>query len=168
MANERTLTLQEFLAAVNLDIRRELHFADECLEQAGLWRGKDPSFASAQFLRLAATAMCNATTLAAEVLAAGGTPPAGRQHGRRLVPHWPGTRRRPVRLRQAVRNYRRRWRAAQRLGLFRLAEVFLEIVWTERSQWNRMLLLAGRERRREDGTGRGIAGLTLGDRLWRR
>ena len=109
MANQQTLTLQEFLAAVNRDIRRELRFADECMEQAGLLHRGELRFVGAQFLRCAATAMCNATALAAEVLATGGTPPAGPQCRHDLVPYWPRLRRDRARLVQAVRHYRHRW-----------------------------------------------------------
>lgn len=143
MANRRTLTLQEFLAAVNRDIRRELGFADECMEQAGLLPGEELPFVGGQFLRCAATAMCNATALAAEVLASGGTPPAGPKRRRRLVPCWPRLQRDPARLARAIRHYRYRWWVAQKLGLFRFAELFWEIVQTKRSQLSDMLLLAG-------------------------
>jgi hypothetical protein len=143
MTNRQALTLREFLAAVNQDIRRELRFADECMERAGLLLWGELPFVGGQFLRCAATAMCNATALAAEVLASGGTPPAGLQRRRRLVPYWPRLQRDPAGLARAVRHYRYRWRAAQRLGLFRFAELFLEILRTKRSQLSDILLLAG-------------------------
>ena len=168
MANQQTLTLQEFLAAVNRDIRRELRFADECMEQAGLLHRGELRFVGAQFLRCAATAMCNATALAAEVLATGGTPPAGPQCRHDLVPYWPRLRRDRARLVQAVRHYRHRWGVAQRLGLLRFAELFLEIVRIKRSQLNHIHLLAGRQSRHDDAARRGITGQALGDRWWRR
>ncbi|MGA2326012.1 MAG: hypothetical protein ABSH05_06965 [Bryobacteraceae bacterium] len=143
MANRQTLLLQEFFAAVNRDIRRELRFADECMQQVGLLHRGELLFVGAQFLRCAATAMCNATALAAEVLATGGTPPAGPQCRHDLVPYWPELQRETARLAQAVQHYWHRWRVAQKLGLFRFAEVFLEIVRTKRSQLNDILLLAG-------------------------
>ena len=133
-ANRRRITLEVFLAAVKEDIRRELRLAGEYIDCAGMVGEEKADRAGGHLPRLAAHAMCRATALAAEVLAAGEIPPAGARSGRRMAVRWPAMEQCRARLDWALRHYRRRLWTARKLGLFRFAGTLLEIVRTTRSQ----------------------------------
>jgi hypothetical protein len=139
MSIKQTARIQKFLESVNRDIRRELWTASAFISQAEDLDDSPVRFVGAQYLRIGAAAMCNATALAAEVLAVGGDPPMGTKN--RAVPRC--TTRQQIRnVARASRHYLCRWRSAQRLGLFRLAEIFREITQNQQHQVEQILLLA--------------------------
>lgn len=141
MSIKQAARIQKFLESVNRDIRRELRTASAFISQAEDLDGSPVRFVGVQYLRIGAAAMCNATALAAEVLAVGGNPPIGTENRNRAVPRCT-TRQKIRNVARASRHYLCRWRSAQRLGLFRLAGIFREITQSQRHQLEQILLLA--------------------------
>lgn len=116
------------LRGLNGDIQREFQLADTCLRQVRCLQAEEYPVISRQVVVCAATALANATALAAEVLALGGIPTLPAAGERSDSP--PRMLRPCYRLgsREMLTHYRRRLRMAERLGLFRLCEVFRQIV----------------------------------------
>jgi len=113
---------------LNGDILREFQTADACLREVNCLSGKDYPVLRRQIAMSAAAALRNATSLAGEVLALGGIP---------IVPCRPKPQARPASItagwypgtsHEMLAHYRRRLRMAERLGLWRLQEVFEEIL----------------------------------------
>jgi len=119
------------LRGLNGDIQREFQFADTCLRRAQCLSAEECPVICRQVVICAATALANATALAAEVLALGGIPvlPAAGESGNIHLGlfrprYWPGSL-------EMLTHYRRRLRMAEKLGLFRLCEVFQQILRTK-------------------------------------
>ena len=120
---------RRLVRGLNGDIRREFELADACLHQARFLPAETYPVIYRQVAVCAATALANATALAAEVMALGGIPalPAGRRHDEIPVP----SRRYRLGSREMLAHYRRRLRMAEGLGFLRLREVFQQIVRTK-------------------------------------
>ena len=114
---------------LNGDIQREFELADACLHQARFLPVETYPVIYRQIAACAATALANATALAAEVMALGGVPAltAGGKHGQSPAP----SRRYRLGSREMLTHYRRRLRMAEGLGFPRLSEVFQQIVRTK-------------------------------------
>ncbi|HTT62588.1 MAG TPA: hypothetical protein VMG35_12125 [Bryobacteraceae bacterium] len=116
------------IAALNADVLREIAFADEYLRLARLLKRSSDPMMTHQIAVCAATALSNATALAAEMIALGAAPlpvaPAPRTH-----PATPkSSEQRLTEARSALAHYQRRLAMARQFGLQRLQEVFREIV----------------------------------------
>jgi hypothetical protein len=141
MSIKQTARVRKFVESVNQDIGRELRTASAFICQAQNLEEPSLRFVGAQYLRIGAASMWNATALSAEVLAMGGNPPAGPADRKRTVARWT-TRQQIKDTARTIRHYLCRWRAAQRLDLLRLAEVFREIIQSRRNQLERIMALA--------------------------
>ena len=121
-----------FLAALNADIVQEMTAADHYLRLARFVEHlHKPSFCH-QIAVCAATAMANATALAAEVMALGGTPPCSPLPKQIAMPAAISVDEHLIETRAELAHYRGRLIFARRLGLFRLQEVLREIVRSKR------------------------------------
>jgi len=119
--------IRRLVRRLNGDIQREFQFADTYLRQARFLSLEQYPVIYREIAVCAATALANATALAAEVLALGGIPALPAEENPQ------GTRTRRYRLgsREILTHYRGRLRMAERLGLLRLCEVFQQIVRTK-------------------------------------
>ena len=125
-------TIEYVIAALNRDILQEMRMADDCIQRAGSVAQPYAHFQSL-IARYAASAMSNATALAAEVLSLGGVPrtytprPRGRAQDTASIEEY-------LALAQSlVAHYQQRLAMAERLGLLRLREVLQGIVASKRS-----------------------------------
>ncbi|HUP04707.1 MAG TPA: hypothetical protein VMU19_12005 [Bryobacteraceae bacterium] len=121
------LELEEVVAAVNADVRREIRMADECVWRAAFLARADVRFGR-RIMNCAAASLSNATALAAEVVALGGTPPAGPPQPRRPMGGGLAIEEYLMEARLALAHYRSRLFMARRFGLERLWEVYRGIV----------------------------------------
>jgi len=116
------------VAALNADIVREAAAAEEYLRLARFFRPLRDRAMCHQIAVCAATALSNATMLAAEVLALGGVPPSAlqvRDRPQSMDEHITKTQ-------AALAHYQSRLAMARRLELLRLQEVFRDIVRSKR------------------------------------
>lgn len=130
MRPDRSHGIERMVRVLNGDIRRELRVADVCLSRASHLPRDYYPVVHRQIAITAATALANATALAAEVLALGGIPavpgPAQRRRlSAKAIESW------QAQARQMLARYRRRLRMAEGFGLFRLREVLEHIVGTK-------------------------------------
>lgn len=120
--------INEYLIhSLNTDILYEAGMADDCIQRAGSLA--QPYYRLHRQIALcAASALENATKLAAEVLSLGGNPaiPALQQRGRTRGPK--SIEEYLAHARAALMHYQRRLAMAERFGLPRLREVFRGIV----------------------------------------
>ncbi|MFN7992429.1 MAG: hypothetical protein U0Q18_02445 [Bryobacteraceae bacterium] len=122
----RELPETSWIAALSSDMAREARAADRFVQLALQTGSRHCRPIRSQIALCAATALANATALAAEVNALGGIP----------NPITPGERPDEDLLAQArveVNHYQRRWADASRHGLLRLQELFRAIVLTKRA-----------------------------------
>lgn len=135
------IAIEYTIAALNRDILREIRMADECIQRAGSLAQPYVHFQN-QIGHCAASALSNATALAAEVLSLGGIPRADapRQWGKT-----PGVASIEEYLFQAqslVAHYQKRLAMAERLGFLRLREVLRDILASKRSHLKHAVLIA--------------------------
>jgi len=128
------------VALLNRDILREFRTADSCVRQATCLSGEYHPAVRRQIAALAAAAMRNATALAAEVLALGGMPIVPRHREPRALAS-KAIRQSPGTEHKMLAHYQRRVRMAERLGLFRLREVFLTILISKEQHLSHLGLL---------------------------
>ena len=116
------------IAALHADIIREAAAADECLRLArAMQQACDPG-AQHQIAKYAATTLLNASALAAELIALGGTPPCVSPRPEGNSGKLKGPVDHLVDARSALLHYRRRLLMASRVGLDRLQEVFCCVI----------------------------------------
>ena len=126
----RDRRIERLLGILNRDIVREFRMADACLRQAACLPRQYHPVARRLIAACAAVALANATALAAEVRALGGSPVIpGRRAPAEPLPT------RPIgsglaAARTMLAHYRRRLRTAQELRLPRLREVLRQILRT--------------------------------------
>jgi hypothetical protein len=118
--------LWALLEALNADILREIRMADAFIRQAACLPKNQYPVVNRRISLCAATALANATSLAAEVFALGGLPARPESLARNTSFPW-GL----AQARRMVLHYRNRLRMAERLGLLRLRAVFQEVVHTK-------------------------------------
>jgi bacterioferritin (cytochrome b1) len=133
--------IEYVIALLNADILRELRMADECIQRAGSVARQYLPFRHL-IAQCAASALSNASALAAEVLSLGGNPcfyapgPVERAGAATSIEAY---------LAQAaslLAHYQDRLAMAERLGLTRLREVLQEIVASKRRHLNHAVLVA--------------------------
>jgi hypothetical protein len=124
--------IEYVIAALNRDILQEMRMADDCIERASSMAQSYSHFQNL-IVRYAASAMSNATALAAEVLSLGGVPrtytprPRGRTQDTASIEEY------VVLAQSLVAHYQQRLALAEKLGLLRLREVLQGIVASKRS-----------------------------------
>lgn len=126
--------IRRMVEVLNRDILREIRTADTCIRQAGYLQREHYPLVQRQMALCAASALANATALAAEVLALGGVPVHAGTQSQKGSAHPSPLRSRPVRAQKMLEHYRNRLRMAERLGLLRLREVFQQIV--DANEWH--------------------------------
>ena len=125
-------TIEYVIAALNRDILQEMRMADDCIQRAGSVAQPYSHFQSL-IARYAASAMSNATALAAEVLSLGGVPrtysprPRGRAKDTASIEEY------LVLAQSLLAHYQERLAMAEKFGLLRLREVLQVIVASKRS-----------------------------------
>ena len=135
--------IEYVIAALNRDILLEIRMADECIQRASSLAQPYAHF-QRLIVRCAASAMSNATALAAEVLSLGGVPRAyaykqrrrGRTRGATSIEEY------VVQAQSLVAHYQERLAMAEKLGLLRLREVLQEIIASKRSHMTHAVLVA--------------------------
>ncbi len=134
-------SLANLLTALNADIVQEVAAADHYLQLAGLVKRLQHPSIGHQIAVCAATAISNATALAAEVLVLGGAPPSPLP---RAVAQPPATsiEEHVLDARAELAHYQDRVDFAERLGLLRLRDVFQQIVQSKRRHLAHARLIA--------------------------
>jgi hypothetical protein len=123
---------EDLIAALNADILQEVGMAEDCLQRA--YSAPQPYYTLIRrnVASCAAAALSNATALAAEVLSLGGFPPGAAALGPSRRPAAGSIEEYIILARSAVMHYQNRLVIAERLGLARLCEIFLEIILSKR------------------------------------
>lgn len=133
--------IEYVIAALNRDILLEIRMADECIQRAN-----SVTEPYAHFHRLvaccAASAMSNATALAAELLSLGGVPRAYAPRRRGKTPGTTSIEDYLVQAQSLVAHYQERLAMAEKLGLLRLREVLQEITASKRWHVKHAVLVA--------------------------
>lgn len=129
------------IAALNRDILREIRMADECIQRAGSLAEPYARFQSL-IVRCAASAMSNASALAAEVLSLGGIPRAYTPGSRALARGTASIEEYLAQAQSLVAHYQDRLAMAEKFGLLRLREVLQEIIASKRSHMKHAMLSA--------------------------
>jgi bacterioferritin (cytochrome b1) len=133
--------IEYVIAALNRDILLEIRMADECIQRAS---SVAEPYAHLQRLiaRCAASAMSNATALAAEVLLLGGVPRLymSRRRGKTRVTT--SIEEYVDQAQSLVAHYQERLAMAEKLGLLRLREVLQEIIASKRWHMKHAVLVA--------------------------
>jgi hypothetical protein len=124
--------IEYVIAALNRDIVREIRMADDCIQRAGSVAQPYSDF-QRLIVRYAASAMSNATALAAEVLSLGGVPCAYKPRPRGGARATASIEEYLVQAQALLAHYQERLAMAERLGLLRLREVLVDIVTSKRS-----------------------------------
>ena len=120
------------LAALNADIVREARVADFYTALAGIARAYRNSSACRQFAVCAATALSNATALAAQVMILGGSPPLAPLAQPDPLPPPSSVEEHLIDARADLAHYQARLASAARLGLLGLVEVLETIVLSKK------------------------------------
>ncbi len=132
MARRGRRTAMEYaIAALNSDVMREIRLADDCIRRARELAQPYRRF-QRQLARCAASAMRNATALAAEVLSMGGVPPAQVKQRSWKSPNWPTVEEYFADVQWLVKHYTKRLAMAESFGLPRLREVLQEVLASKR------------------------------------
>lgn len=129
------------IAALNRDIVREIRMADECIQRAGSMAQPYAHFQS-QIVRCAASAMSNATALAAEVLSLGGVPHTYTPRPRGKTPGTASIEEYLFQAQSLVAHYQRRLAMAEKLGFPRLRDVLREIIASKGWHMTHAVLIA--------------------------
>lgn len=129
------------IAALNSDIQSEIRMADECMRRASAIARPYGRFLR-QIVRCAASSQSNATALAAEVIALGGHPPAGRPRWRETSWIAGSIEHSVAEAQRLLLHYKRRLAMAKRCGMPRLREVFRDIIATKRAHLEHAALVA--------------------------
>jgi bacterioferritin (cytochrome b1) len=124
-------TMEYVIAALNRDIMREIRMADDCIQRASSVAQPYSQFKSL-IARYAASAMSNASALAAEVLSLGGVPRAYTPKPRARTQATASIEEYLVQAHLLVEHYQKRLAMAETLGLLRLREVLQGIVASKR------------------------------------
>jgi bacterioferritin (cytochrome b1) len=125
-------TIEYVIAALNRDILREIRMADDCIQRASSLAQPYSQFQSL-IARYAASAMSNASALAAEVLSLGGVPRVYAPKLRSSAQSTTSIEEYIVQAQSLLAHYQERLAMAEKLGLPRLREVLLDIVASKRS-----------------------------------
>ncbi len=133
--------IEYVIAALNRDILLEVRMADECILRAS---SVAEPYARFQHLiaNCAASAMSNATALAAEVLSLGGVPRAYTQRRRGRTRGTTSIEEYVVQAQSLLAHYQERLAMAEKFGLLRLREVLQDIISSKRSHMTHALLVA--------------------------
>ncbi len=129
------------IAALNRDVRREVRIADDCIQRARSLAQPYSRFRQ-QIARCAASALSNASALAAEVRALGGVPPSSLRPRRGKTWRSISMEEYLVQAQTLLAHYQGRLAMADRFGLARLKEVFQDIVASKRSHLKHAALIA--------------------------
>ena len=124
--------IEYVIAALNRDILQEMRMADDCIERASSVAQSYSHFQSL-IVRYAASAMSNASALAAEVLSLGGVPRAYKPRPRGKTQATASIEEYLVQAQSLLAHYQGRLALAEKLGLLRLREVLQDIVASKRS-----------------------------------
>ncbi len=141
MTSHYQTAIEYVIAALNRDILLEIRMADECIQRASSV-AQPYAYFQRLIVRCAASAMSNATALAAEVLSLGGVPRAytprrrGRTRGTTSIEEY------VVQAQSLVAHYQEQLAMAEKLGLLRLREVLQEIVASKRTHMTHAVLVA--------------------------
>ncbi|MBZ5585387.1 MAG: hypothetical protein LAQ30_24925 [Acidobacteriia bacterium] len=119
-------------AALNADIVQEMTAAERYLRLGQLVKQLHDPEVYRQIALCAATALSNATALAAEVIALGGVPPALTRVGPGQLPAPKSFEEHLMEARAELAHYRGRLELAKRFGVLRLQELFRVIVQSKR------------------------------------
>ena len=119
-------------AALNADIVQEITAADRYLRLAQIVKQLHHPEIYRQMAVCAATALSNATALAAEVIALGGAPPAAALCNKGMLPAPRTFEEHLIEARAELAHYKGRLALAKRMGMLRLQDIFREIVRSKR------------------------------------
>jgi bacterioferritin (cytochrome b1) len=130
------------VSALNAAIVQEVTAADHYLQLARFVEQLQKPGICDEIAVCAATAMSNATALAAELMALGGAPPSSLVPKRSSLPAASSIEEHLIEARAELAHYQGRLAFARRLGLLRLQEVFREIVLSKRRHLAHARLIA--------------------------
>ena len=133
--------IEYVIAALNRDILREIRMADECIQQASSVAQPYAHFRRL-IVRCAASAMSNASALAAEVLSLGGVPRAYTPRPRGRTRYTTSIEEYLVQAQSLLAHYQERLAMAEKFGLLRLREVLQEIIASKRGHMKHAVLVA--------------------------